>query len=300
MSNHVPYRALGPPGYHSMVMPGAEGHGSGSSVYDQVDPAFDPDDAAVEPETRQELIDGQIVEALPALPPHSDHHSELDYVLRANVAPGYVSSSDMLTRTSEGWNFATDASIRKAGDDPETGHRHLEELAFEIKYTQSLSELGRRAEQLSSRGVRRVFALCVDGDAEGRDKSAGPLLEWAPQTRTWRQLDADDVIEDPCLSNPVPVRALIDAAEADNQVARALIDKGNPVIARHVERAAEQGRVEGELRQLRRAIVGLCRVLDIPLAGKREDRLQATDRVEALTAIREYIEEHRAWPHAGS
>ena len=48
-----------------------------------------------------------------------------------------------------------------------------------------------------------------------------------PAEERWRTYRDDEVIADPCLFEPVPVRALLDAVEADDAVAQALLDKGN-------------------------------------------------------------------------
>jgi len=46
------------------------------------------DDHLVGPETREEMIDGRIILAPPALEPHAERHHELDCVNRGGVAPG--------------------------------------------------------------------------------------------------------------------------------------------------------------------------------------------------------------------
>ncbi|MDP9120335.1 MAG: hypothetical protein M3O15_03045, partial [Acidobacteriota bacterium] len=52
------------------------------------------DDHLVEAEiTRDEIVGGRRVEALPALAPHADRHYELGYVLRAHLADGYLGST---------------------------------------------------------------------------------------------------------------------------------------------------------------------------------------------------------------
>ena len=311
--------APGATSYHRVVFPG-----SNHSPND-----YRPDDHAVAPETRAELVGGEVLQASPALAPHGDSHSQLDYLLRANVAPGYVSSSDLLTRTSEGWDFATDACIRRAGKHPETGHRYLEELAFEVKHKQSLTALTARARELCAHGVRRVFALCVAGQDEAAQ--VGPVLEWLPADQRWNPLGPDQRIEDPCLVQPLPVRALIDALEADNQVARALLEKANPVLAEHMDtvraegeargeaRGRQQGLAEGEARgeargrqqglaegreqeavaQLRQSIGVLCRVLNIPVTPARHAALATMARGQ-LVAVIEHIEAHGAWPPAAA
>src|SRR4051812_13816128 len=82
------------------------------------------DEHVVRPETREELVRGERIIAQPALEPHGDRHFELDYVLRAHVRPGYIGSTDLLTRVLHGSDFATDTCIRKQGEDPTTGHRY--------------------------------------------------------------------------------------------------------------------------------------------------------------------------------
>src|SRR5436853_236765 len=91
------------------------------------------DEHLVEPEvTRDEIIGGRRVVAMPALEPHAGQQSDLDYVLRAHVAPGYKTAADLLTRHDYDADFASDACIYGQGADPETGGRRLEEVVFEI------------------------------------------------------------------------------------------------------------------------------------------------------------------------
>lgn len=175
----------------------------------------------VEPETREEVVRGRRVLALPALPPHADRHIELDYVVRAHVRDGYVGSSDLLTRFGPQSDFATDACIRKDGVDPATGQRYLEEIAFEVVSTQSSANVTARAEEVTARGVRRMFAIFV---------TAREVREWLPAERRWSKLGPGEIIDDPCLLRPIPVHALLAAAAADDAVAQALIAKKNPVV----------------------------------------------------------------------
>lgn len=204
-------------------------------------------DYAVEPESGQELFDGQVREAAPAGPLHSRQHSQVDYVLRAYTARGYGVDTDLLTRQAVEHNFASDTCVRRDGIDPGTGDRYLEELAFEIKSTQRTGELTVRARAMSRRGVRRIFAIPVRGDPAGRNLVAGPLQEWLPEAETWRVYDDGEVIEDPCLYEPLPVRGLLDAVEADDVVAQALIDKRNRVVVQYGDTRERRGRREGEL-----------------------------------------------------
>jgi hypothetical protein len=148
-----------------------------------------------------------------------------------------------------------------------------------------------------------VFVIEVQGDKEGFDTEVARVLEWSQADDDWRELDDDESITDPCLAQPLPVRALRDAAEADNHVARTLIGKHNPIIADYRAEGEALGLAEGEARgkmlgatqELRRSIATLCRVLDIPLTAERQRQLDAMGHAELLAASAD-IERHRAWP----
>lgn len=269
----LPYLAPRAAEGHAMYMPGARG------------PRID--EHAVVPETREELINGQVVKAAPADAPHGDRHFRLDYLLAAHLDPAYEGSTDLLTRTSRDWNFAADASVRKAGVDPDTGGRYLEELAFEVKHTQSMSDLEDRARQLVASGVRRVFVICV-ARADAGQVRVGPVLEWSAEREQWLELGADAVIEDPCLAVPLPVRALLDAASrTDDVVVQALAAKGNPVLREYVDRSYARGVREG--------VRDVCEALDIELTPEREARLEAMSADE-LDAVRAVLKSERRWP----
>jgi hypothetical protein len=88
------------------------------------------------------------------------------------------------------------------------------------------------------------------GRATGRGQARsarrpGPLREWAPARSAWRTYSDDAVIIDPCLGEPVPVRALLDAVEADRAVARALIERRVDVIEEYGTRRYDAGKDEG-------------------------------------------------------
>jgi len=197
------------------------------------------DDHLVKPEvTRDEIVRGERMVAMPSLPEHGDRHFGIDYVLGAHVKSEYVGSTDLITRFSPGSDFATDTCIRRGGTDPSTGGRYLEEVAFEVVNTQSASELRVRAEDVTARGVRRFFGIFV---------KKGLVAEWSSKKGTFVPIAPDGEIADPTLATPVSVRALLDAAEADNGVARALLSKNNPVLVAAREKEREEGREEGLL-----------------------------------------------------
>jgi hypothetical protein len=242
----------------------------------------DVDVHVVRPGTRDEMIRGRLVYALPALEPHGDAHGELGFAVRGFVRPGYIVSTDLLTRLSRGSDFATDTCIRKAGIDPTTNHRYLEELAFEIVFTQKPREIAERAEDLSARGVRRVFAIFV---------KKRKIAEWSPAHNGWRPLPPDGSIEDTCLVAPLPVRALLEAAENENAVARALLVKKNPTLERARQDAWRGGQREGRIE----GIVMLCQALGIALTAEGRAMLDRMDGAE-LKELMEAMARRRSWP----
>jgi len=229
-------------------------------------------DHLVEPETREEMVRGRRVLALPALPPHADRHIELDYVVRAHVRDGYVGSSDLLTRFGAQSDFATDACIRKDGVDPATGQRYLEEIAFEVVSTQSSANVTARAEEVTSRGVRRMFAIFV---------TAREVREWMPAERKWSKLGPGDLIDDPCLLRPIAVEALLAAAAADDAVAQALIAKKNSVVMDYGKLRQDAGEAQGLAQGLAKALLTIlaARGIDVPEDARRRI-LHTTDGAE--------------------
>jgi hypothetical protein len=223
------------------------------------------DDHLVEPEvTRDEMIGGVRVVASPAQPPHAEQHTELDYVLRAHVAPGYRAATDLLTRHDEESDFASDTCVRKEGTDPDTGGRYLEEIAFEVVSEQNERYVTEKARRMHRRGVRRIFTVWVKGQQR--------VCEWSSQG--WRPLERSSQIEDPCLVTPVDVAALLDAASADNAVAEALVAKGNPVIQNRETAAEARGRAEG----LASAVLQVLEARGIAVgAAQRQEILDCQD-----------------------
>jgi hypothetical protein len=192
------------------------------------------DEHLVAPEvTRDEVLRGRKLVAQPALAPHADAHADIGGVLRWHVREGYRASVDLLTRVSEGSDFATDVSIRRDGQDPETKQRYLEELSFEIVNEQAIRDVHDKAEELAARGVRRIFAIFVQRNM---------VCEWSHERSAFVTLGKDAVIEDPCLVRPLAVRALLDAAIAEREAVRALKQRGSPEILALQEEARIEGR----------------------------------------------------------
>lgn len=218
-----------------------------SSFDAQMDSDLPPVDARlVEPGTRYEMWDGELVYVPPADPPHGIQHAKISALVELHAAPDFNVACDMLTRTSKVDDVAPDVSVYPRAPHPETGGRQLEHLAFEVVSTGSLSRAGRKAHKLAVRGVRRVFAIDVE---------RARALEWSLSLGTWSVLDSKACIEDPALAAPLPIDALVRAACVDDVVARALLIKRNPVLEEVRARARQEGRAEGILRGMAEALL---------------------------------------------
>lgn len=219
----------------------------------------------VVPESRAEVLHGQVLWSAPADQPHGMKHFDLTAVLAAHVVAGYSGAVDMLTRTNHDSDFAPDASIfpspkeapedrasvagrgkkkkkgtsrKRASKAPIAAEeRELEELAFEVVASQKMIVPTEKARELTRRGVRRVFAIIV-GDRQ--------VLEWSREKDDWVELPADSSIEDRCLVRPMAVAALLDAAARDDAVALALLAKNNRVLLRAREESRIAGLAEGQ------------------------------------------------------
>src|SRR3954467_6179673 len=138
------------------------------------------DDRLLEPETRYEMHDGELVYVSPADPPHGERHAQLVALLEAHIRFAFEVAADLLTRTSRVDDVAPDVSVYPDAPDPETGGRQLEQLAFEIASTQSLGDAAVNARKLATRGVRRVFAI---------DVARSRAFEWSAPHSRWQELD---------------------------------------------------------------------------------------------------------------
>jgi len=207
------------------------------------------DDHLVEPEiTRDEIIGGRRVVAMPANPPHADRHSAVDRVVGSCVASGYTAAAELLTRVDEDSDFATDVCVRRDGVDPETGTRYLEEIAFEVVSEQDDQDVTEKAQRMHRRGVRRIFAIFL---------KRSRVCEWSAESRSWRTLERGAEIEDPCLVAPLPVAALLDAGAAAVAVVKGLAAQGNPELQRREDAARAAARAEDvlEILEARRVAV---------------------------------------------
>jgi hypothetical protein len=221
------------------------------------------DDRLVAPETRLEILDGRLVHVSPADPPHGIRHAQILALIGAHVGMEFQVACDMLTRTSEIDDFAPDASVFPAAPHPQTGGRQLEQLAFEVVSTQSLSHAGTKAVKLVARGVRRVFAIDVE-----RSRA----LEWSTALDAWREIDATS-IEDPVFDVALPVDVLVRTVKTDDAVARALLARRNHVLeaARSLDRA--EGHAEGRVAGKREALLTLLGARGMAPDGATRERI---------------------------
>lgn len=240
------------------------------------------DERLVEPETREEMVRGRLIHAVPANPEHGDEHTVLDYLAQGYLAPGHTASTDLLTRVGTKSDFATDTCIRRSGIDPRTGSRYLEEVAFEVINTQTLAHTIERAQELTSKGVRRIFAIFV---------KQREVAEWSPAQARFVPLDLDGTIEDRTLVRPLPVGALFDTAVADDSIVDALMAKANPRLAEHIAESRAEGLAEGRVE----AVQAVCALLGITLGPSEHALLDQLD-AGGLRALLTHLETHRRWP----
>jgi hypothetical protein len=221
------------------------------------------DDHLVEPEvTRDEIINGRRVVAMPAEAPHGDKQVDLDTLLRIHVAPGFVASADLITRFGVESDFASDTCVRREGFDPATGRRYLEEIAFEVVSTQTEQKVLEKAEVMHRSGVRRIFGLWVKGRRR--------VCEWSAVSGSWHLLDEGSQIEDSCLATPLPVKALLDAALVRRAVVQALESQGEPAI--------QELKAAAEARGVARSILNILEARGIAVSSvQREEILGCTD-----------------------
>jgi len=243
--------------------------GSGGAFHLPGRGSFPPvDDHLVEPEvTRDEIINGRRVVAMPAEAPHGDQQVDLDTLLRIHAAPGFVVSADLITRFAETSDFASDTCVRRKGTDRATGRRYLEEIAFEVVSTQTEQKAMEKAEVMHRRGVRRIFGIWV----KSRRRR---VCEWSAASGSWRLLEEGSQIADPCLATPLPVTALLDAALVRRAVVQALESQGEPAI-QELKAAAE---ARGEARGVARSILAILEARGIAASPvQREEILGCTD-----------------------
>jgi len=195
------------------------------------------DEHIVQPEvTYDEIIRGRKVSAMTALFPHAKAQNDLAFLIAPHVKPGYDALTELLTRAAVGSDFGTDVCVCKSGIDPTTKSRYLEEISFEVVNEQKMRDITEKAEDLIHRGVRRVFGIFV---------KTGEVCEWSKAENEFVPLNKDGFIEDPLFVRSIAVKALVDFALSEDEVARALIVKNNSAIVAFKQDAHKRGVDEG-------------------------------------------------------
>jgi Putative restriction endonuclease len=238
---------------------------TGTVTADPISELPEIDQRLVTPETRFEIVDGRSIYVAPADEPHGERHIGVGGLVLTHCAAGYSVAGDMLTRTSRIDDIAPDVSVYPTARDPRTGGRQLEELAFEIVSTESLTHAGTKARKLVARGVRRVFAV---------DLERVRVLEWTQAQGRWSALERGSRITDPALAVPLPVDALLDAALTKDTMVRAFRQQRHPeFLAEHAE-----GEAAGEAKGLARALLIMLASRGLDLTdGERHRILEERD-----------------------
>ena len=224
------------------------------------------DDRLVTPEGREEVINGHRVYEPPATPEHGDLHLCINAVIATNLKPGYVGSTDMLTRSAAKHDFASDTSVRREGINPLTRERYLEELVIEVVNTQGDKGITDKAVAMTERGVRRVLGVFV------RDEL---VCEW--RGGAWADLPLDSMIEDVALAAPLKVRALLDKAAMGEAAVQGLIARKEPAMLRALTESEQRGEKNGELRARRATFRTVAGARGFSLSAAQEARVEACD-----------------------
>ena len=134
------------------------------------------------PETRYEVLDGEVMEVPPRDQPHGSRHSKLSALLEAYASDEHDAACDMLTRTSELNDFAPDGSIYPIAPHPTTGGRQIEELAFEVVSTETLAHAIAQSKAFSIAGGGDTLAAVdkygIAGDVSYISTGGGAFLEF--------------------------------------------------------------------------------------------------------------------------
>ena len=271
---------------HAAVCPGRES-------------PFPPvDERIVQPESRFEVMHGQVYEMMGSHKPHAIATGRLAYILSALVRPEFQAAVDMLTRADRHSDVAPDACVFPKAPTV-SGGRRLEHLVFEVLDSQSVANVTVKVRLLKKRGVRRLFIL---------DINAATVSEWIQGS--WNELSK--VIEDPtCFVRPLGLKALLEAADADREVALARLAKRTPVLMESIRKGEKRGekrgfadgkeegfadgKEEGRREGLVEAITWYCEFLGIELSQQRRTALERADE-GTLRAWVNHLKTHRQWP----
>jgi hypothetical protein len=236
---------------------------------------FAVDERLVAPGARYEILDATLVYVPPADEPHGSLHADLAALVLAHRDENYSVAVDMLTRTSEIDDLAPDVSVYPTARDPQTGGRRLEEIAFEIASTESLSHARGKAVKLAARGVRRIFVIDVE---HGRVHDCSALDRAA-----WVVLGPGTDIVDPAFAAPLPVAAIIDAARRDAAIVRAFRVKRHREFVEERAEGHAEGHAEGYVKGRAESVIDLLATRGIELSTAQHAAIVAEPSLERLS-----------------
>lgn len=147
--------------------------------------------------------------------------------------------------------------------------------------------------------MRRVFGIWVSGDIDGKQVENGPIKEWSRENERWVELADNDAIDDPCLSRPIAIRALLDAAAADDAVVEALAAKNNPALERYKRDSYQTGKRDALEASLRQHLRDLASAYDVELTARRLRHIDRLD-IDGLQDLRNHLMAHRCLPGPGT
>jgi hypothetical protein len=285
-------RSSSPPAKLHAPGPASSSH---AAVCPGRDSPFPPvDERIVQPESRFEVMHGQVYEMMGSREPHAIATGQLAYVLFALVRAEFQAAVDMLTRADRYSDVAPDACVFPKAPTL-AGGRRLEHLVFEVLDSQSMANVTEKVRLLKKRGVRRLFIL---------DINAATVSEWIQGS--WNELSK--VIEDPtCFVRPLGLKALLEAADADREVALALLAKRTPVLMERIRKGEKRGekrgkkegfadgKEEGRREGLVEAVTWYCEFLGIELSQERRTVIERANEV-TLRAWVDHLKTHRQWP----
>ena len=227
-----------------------------------------PDDRIVAEGKPFEIIDGRLVVVPPSGEPHGNRQIAVGALITAHLASGWRAATEMLTRVAHDSDFAAGVAIYREGKTAD-GARHMEEIAIEIKSSQSWSDLRRRAELLTRAGVRILLVVDVVKQRAHR---------WNTATERFDDLDPDTLIDDEAFVTPVPVRAMLDEARVDAANLDAMRAKGLPELAQSIDAARGEGEAQGLARGKAESVVSVLAARRLDISDEERDQiLSCTD-----------------------
>ena len=238
------------------------------------------DERLVEPEQGVEVVRGEVIEVTQSKVRHAWPHARLAALLNAHVVDGYLVAVELLARVAEDGDFAADVCVRPLLDDPDEIDRLLDELSFEIVSTQSRSQVRKKAEDRTLRGVRRTFAI---------DVRRGQVLEWDSAEGKLVALAPSGEISDRLLKRPLRVSDLVSWEPPHDAVAEGMLVDPPPVLQAALATQRQNGRAEGRtegraevLALLTDQVIARLKARGIPMTAAQRTTLEAQHDVTVV------------------